>query len=510
MHRLLVAFALILTACADQDGGSSLNYYFTYDPRSLDPALSTDVPTGEVVALLFDNLTQFDADAELKPGLATRWEMDPAGRVYTFHLRQDASFHDGRPIKAAQVQASMLRALAPGATGGRAWPLYPIQDAREYAAGKTKEVGGIEVKDDSTLVLTLEEPLNLFPKLLAMPVAAIVPTPTPPDFDQHPVGSGPWKFVSWSHDDAIVLAKNERYWGGSPKADTLRIRIVPEPLTQAAEFEAGQLSVVEVPVGETRRWEESHRADLQRRPALRDLYVAINTTRGPLKDVRVRRALNHAIDVPTLLSTVLANRGIRAAGALPPGIAGYDSSRAPYRYDPAEAKRLLAEAGYPNGFAIKLWRTQRAELARLAQSLQQGLAEVGVKAEIVERDAASARAAVRNGEADLFLTDWWADYPDPEDFNYPLFHSRNKGPGGNYAFLADSALDAMILRARATPNQAEKVRLSQGIDARVFELAPWIFLWFPVDLWANQPDVHGWRIPLVVTGQRWMQAERTR
>ncbi len=510
MHRLLVVSALIVTACADQGGGTSLNYYFTYDPRSLDPALSTDVPTGEVVALLFDNLTQFDADAELKPGLATRWETDPAGRVYTFHLRQDASFHDGRSIKAPQVRASMLRALAPGSTGGRAWPLYPIQGAREYAAGKTKEVGGIEVKDDSTLVLTLEEPLNLFPKLLAMPVAAIVPTPTPPDFDQHPVGSGPWKFVSWSHDDAIVLAKNEKYWGGSPKADTLRIRIIPEPLTQAAEFEAGQLSVVEVPVGETRRWEESHGTDLQRRPALRDLYVAINTTRGPLKDVRVRRALNHAIDVTTLLSTVLANRGIRAAGSLPPGIAGYDSSRAPYRYDPAEAKRLLAEAGYPNGFAIKLWRTQRAELARLAQSLQQGLAEVGVRAEILERDASSARAAVRNGEADLFLTDWWADYPDPEDFNYPLFHSRNQGPGGNYAFLADSALDAMILRARATPNPAEKVQLSRSIDARVFELAPWIFLWFPVDLWANQPDVHGWRIPLVVTGQRWMQAERTR
>jgi ABC-type transport system substrate-binding protein len=510
MHRLLVASALLITACGDQGGGSSLNYYFTYDPRSLDPALSTDVPTGEVVALLFDNLTQFDADAELKPGLATRWETDPAGRIYTFHLRQDASFHDGRPIKAAQVRASMLRALAPGSSGGRAWPLYPIQGAREYAAGKTKEVGGIAVKNDSTLVLTLEEPLNLFPKLLAMPVAAIVPTPTPPDFDQHPVGSGPWQFVSWSHDDAIVLAKNEKYWGGSPRADTLRIRIIPEPLTQAAEFEAGQLSVVEVPVGETRRWEEAHGPDLQRRPALRDLYVAINTTRGPLKDVRVRRALNHAIDVPTLLSTVLANRGIRAAGSLPPGIAGYDSSRAPYQYDPPEAKRLLAEAGYPNGFAVKLWRTQRAELARLAQSLQQGLAEVGVRAEIVERDASSARAAVRNGEADLFLTDWWADYPDPEDFNYPLFHSRNKGSGGNYAFLADSALDAMILRARATPNQAEKVQLSRNIDARVFELAPWIFLWFPVDLWANHPDIHGWHIPLVVTGQRWMQVERTR
>jgi ABC-type transport system substrate-binding protein len=510
MLRLLGVSAVILTACSGETGGHALNYYFTYDPRSLDPALSTDVPTGEVVSLLFDNLTQFDADAQLRPGLATHWETDPAGRKYTFHLRQDATFHDGRPIKAVEIRASLLRALAPGTAGGRAWPLYPIRGARDYAAGTSKDVDGIRVSNDSTIELTLDEPLNLFPKLLAMPVAAIVPTPVPADFDQHPVGSGPWKFVSWSHDDAIMLTRNDRYWGGAPKSDSLRIRIIPEPLTQAAEFEAGQLSVVEVPIGETRRWEQSHQQELQRRPALRDLYVAINTTRGPLNDVRVRRALNLAIDVPTLLSTLFADRGVRAAGSLPPGVAGYDSTRTPYRYDPKEAKRLLAEAGYPHGFAVKLWRTQRAELARLAQSLQQALAAVGVQAEIVERDASSARAAVRNGETDLFLTDWWCDYPDPENFNYPLFHSRNKGTGGNYAFLADSALDAMILRARATPNEAEKVRLAREIDQRVFDLAPWIFLWFPVDLWATQPDVRGWRIPLVVTGQRWSQVERAR
>ena len=510
MRPFLLATALILPACGDAGGDATLNYYFTYDPRSLDPALSTDVPTGEVVSLLFDNLTQFDPDAQLKPGLARSWETDASGKVYTFRLRPDARFHDGRVIHADDVRASMLRALAPGTTGGRSWPLYPIAGARAYAAGKAKAVEGIVVRDDSTIVLTLEEPLNVFPKLLAMPVAAVVPTPTPPGFDQGPVGSGPWKFVTWSHDDAIVLAKNEGYWGNPPKSDTLRIRIIPEPLTQAAEYEAGQLSVVEVPVGETRRWEEAHAGELQRRPGLKDLYVAINTTRGPLKDIRVRRAMNHAVDVRTLLSTVMAGRGVPAAGSLPPGILGHDSSRAPYGYDPEKARRLLAEAGYSDGFAIRLWRTQRAELARLAQSIQQNLAQVGIRAEIVERDASSARAAVRNGEADLFLTDWWADYPDPENFNYPLFHSRNKGPGGNYAFLSDAALDSMILRARATPDEGEKARLSREIDARVFDLAPWIFLWFPVDVWASRPDLEGWRIPLVFTGQRWMEAERTR
>jgi ABC-type transport system substrate-binding protein len=511
MRPILLGFLVVSAiGCSDGANSSSLNYFFTYDPRSLDPALSTDVPTGEVVALLFDNLTQFDPDARLVPGLARSWETDPKGRTYTFHLRQNARFHDGRPVKATDIRASLLRALAPSTTGGRNWPLFPIQGARAYATGKTKDVEGLKVQDDSTVVMNLEEPLNVFPKLLAMPVAAIVPTPTPANFDQQPNGSGPWKFVSWSHDDAIVLARNEQYWGGAPKSDTLRIRIIPEPLTQAAEYESGNLSVVEVPIGETRRWEDTRPAELQRRPALRDLYVAINTTRGPLKDVRVRRALNYAIDVGTLLSTLFADRGVRSAGSLPPGVAGYDSTRRSYEYDPAKARKLLAEAGYPNGFALKLWRTQRAELARLAQSIQQALAEVGVKAEIVERDASSARAAVRNGEADLFLTDWYADYPDPENFNYPLFHSRNKGPGGNYAFLADSGLDTMISQARTTTDEAEKTRLAREIDARVFDLAPWIFLWFPVDVWAARPDLKGWRIPLVFTGQRWMEAERTK
>ena len=128
--------------------------------------------------------------------------------------------------------------------------------------------------------------------------------------------------------------------------------------------------------------------------------------------------------------------------------------------------------------------------------------------EIVERDAPSVRAAVRNGEADLFLGDWYADYPDPENFTYPLFHSSNNGPGGNYAFLSDTALDAMIGAARTTPDTLEKARLSREIDARVFELAPWIFLWFPVDMWAVQPEVKGWRIPAVFTGQRWTVERR--
>jgi peptide/nickel transport system substrate-binding protein/oligopeptide transport system substrate-binding protein len=503
---------LVLSACGGAATASptTLDYYFASDPRSLDPALSTDVPTGEVATLLFDNLTRFDVDGALVPGLARAWDTDRAGTTYTFHLRKGPVFHDGRTISARDVRASFLRALAPGSTGGRGWPLFPIRGARAYSASKADSVEGIRVPDDSTVVLTLEEPLNIFPKLLAMPVAAVLPASVSSDFDQHPTGSGPWRFVSWSHDDQIVLAKNPRYWNGAPHMDTLRIRIIPEPLTRAAEYEAGRLSVVEVPFSETKRWEDEHRAELDRRPALRDLYIAINTTRGPLKDPRVRRALNQAVDAGTLLGNIMAGRGIRAAGAIPPGIAGYDSTRAPYAFDPAKARQLLAEAGYGKGFSIQLWRSHLPEYARIAQAVQQSLGQIGVTVEIVERDAASARAAARNGEADLFLSDWYADYPDAENFTYPLFHSKNKGPGGNYAFLEDATLDSLIVRMRATQDDTEKTRLARTIDARAFDLAPWIFLWFPVDLWAVRPELTGWRIPAIFTGQRWTDVRRTR
>ena len=357
-----------------------------------------------------------------------------------------------------------------------------------------------------SIAFTLTEPLNIFTKLLAMPVAAIVPTPVAEDFGTNPVGSGPWKFVSWSHDDLLVFARNESWWGELPLADTLRIRIIPEAFTRAAEYESGRLSVVEVPYGETRRWETERPDELQRRASLIAIYVAINTTRGPLADVRVRRAINHAVNIPVILDRVMQGRGALAAGSTPPGLEGHDPNRARYSYDPERARALLAEAGHANGLQLQLWRSTRAEFARIAQAIQADLEKVGIAVEIVERDASTARASARRGEADLFLSDWWADYPDGENFTYPLFHSSNAGTGGNYAFLSDSALDRMLVAARSTPDSVAKVALLREIDARVHDMAPWLFCWFPLDMWAMRPEVSGWRYPAVFSGQRWTRA----
>jgi peptide/nickel transport system substrate-binding protein len=518
MRVILTLAALTATAACGGNGaragggGSGLAYYESYDPRSLDPALSTDVPTGEMVTLAFDGLTRFNPDGRLFPALADRWTApgDGAGRRYVFHLRPGVKFHDGTPLTAAAVRASLLRVLSPGTKGGRPWPLYPIAGAEAYAAGRANDVSGITVLGDSELAFTLSEPLAIFPKFLAMPVASIVPASLPADPGQDPVGTGPWRFVAWQHDDYLLFARNPSYWDGAPASDTLVVRIIPEPLTRAAEFEAGRLSVIEVPFGETARWRRERSELLVEKPALRVVYVALNTRRGALRDPRVRQALNRAVNVPEILATVYGRRGVLSRGAIPPGLAGSDTTRRGYGYEPAAARALLAEAGYPGGIDLRLWRTgTNVELSRVAQAIQAQLLGVGVRVELVERDASSQREAARKGEADMVLLDWWADYPDADNFLYPLFYSGSFGPGGNYAFYADPVTDSLILRARRTTDDTARTTLYRRIDERVYRAAPWLYLWFPTDLWARRPNLAGWDLPVIFNGQRWTLARVT-
>lgn len=514
--RALIGLALVAVAagggCRETPAGRRpLVYYERSDPRSLDPALATDVPTGEMVALVFDGLTGFDADGHLHPALADRWTVGADGRHYLFHLRAGVKFHDGTPLTAAVVRASLVRVLSPATRGGRVWPLYPIAGAEEYAAGRAPDVRGLHVVGDTAIAFELERPLAIFPTFLAMPVASILPAGAPADFGAHPVGSGPWRFLAWQHDDYLRFARNAAYWAGPPRADTLTVRILPEALTRAAEFETGGLSVIEVPFGESARWRRDHPAWLVEKPALRVVYVALNTRRGPLQDVRVRQAINWAVNVPEMLATVYDGRGIAARGAIPPALDGSDTTRAGYRFDPVLARRLLAQAGYASGIDLELWRTAaNAELSRVAQAIQAQLAEVGIRVALIERDPASEREAARQGRADMVVLDWWADYPDADNFLYPLFYSGSLGAGGNYAFYTDRVVDSLILLARRTTDAGRRAGLYRAIDGRVYRAAPWLYLWFPKDLWARRPEATGWDVPVIFNGQRWtmVQGER--
>ncbi|HXL86658.1 MAG TPA: ABC transporter substrate-binding protein [Gemmatimonadaceae bacterium] len=477
----------------------------TYDPRSLDPALSTDVPTGRAVAYVFDGLTRFTPDAKVVPGLAKSWDVSPDGITYTFHLRSGVKFHDGRAFSSNNVVNSFQRVLDPATKGGRGWPLYPIKGAEDYAAGKAKTISGMAAPNDSTVVITLKEPFSIFPKLLAMPVTSIVPDNPPADFGQKPIGTGPWKFVEWRHDDYLRFVKNPDYFNGPPKTDSLMPRIVPEASTATAEFEAGNVDVLNVPDEAGKSWQvdPEKKKLLTSAPALRFWYVAINNTRGALKDVRVRQALNYAVDVPTTLSQVMAGRGAVANGVIPPILGGYDPNRKPYPHDVAKAKQLLAAAGHPSGIDVELWAATTDQSPRLSQTVQANLAEAGIRAKIVQRDASSMREAARKGQTDLALKEWWADYPDAENFLYPLLHSKNKGVGGNVSFYSNPKFDALVDQAHREQDESKRSSLYTQADQIQFDDAPMIYLFFYKDMYAVQPWIKGFTVPAVFNGQRW-------
>ena len=504
----LLFFLLVVSACGGSSGGSDRVFVDSRDesdPRSLDPSLSTDVPTGRAVGYLFDGLTAFDAAANVHPALAERWDVSPDGRTYTFHLRRGVKFHDGTPFTARQVRSSWLRVLDPKAKSGRGEPLYPIVGAREYAQGTGKSVGGIVIRDDSTVVITLREPSAIFPKLLAMPVGAIVPENAGADLSDNPIGTGPWKLVEWKHDDYLLFARNPDYWGGPPKAESLRARIIAEPSTAVAEFESGNVSILRVPQSEARDWTENdaRKPLLKSVAALQLVYVAMNVTRGPLADVRVRQAINYAVDVPRIIERLIGGRGTHAAGVVPPSLPGYDSTRQPYPFDPAKAKQLLAAAGHANGLTVQLWCSVNPTYVRIAETMQAYLAQVGIKVEIVQREAAATRSAARKGETDMILKDWYADYPDAENFLGPLLHSASKGLGGNVSFYSNPEYDRLVDAARRELDDAKRTELYKQADAIAERDAPMLFLYFYNDLYAVQPWIKGFEPPVIFNGQRW-------
>jgi ABC-type transport system substrate-binding protein len=476
----------------------------TYDPRSFDPALSTDVPTGRAVGYVFEGLTRFSPDAQVEPALASSWTVSSDGRIWRFTLRQNVKFHDGSAFTAQHVIASFTRVLDPKTRGGRGWPLFPIDGAQEFAAGKAPAIRGLRIENDSTVEITLAEPFAIFPKLLAMPVAAIVPLTVGADFGEKPVGTGPWKLLEWRHDDFVRFVRNDAYWGAKPLQDTLIARIISEPSTAVAEFDAGNVDLLYIPEAETRQWEQTdeRRTLLQAAPVLRLWYVAINTTRGPLSDARVRRAINHAIDREAILAQLLGGRGRLAAGVIPPALDGSDTTRVPYTHDVAKAKALLAEAGFPAGITVKLWCSQDATQSRVAQAIQGYLKEAGITAELVQRESASMREAARKGETDLVLKDWYADYPDAENFLYPLLHSANAGVGGNVSFFKDPAFDKLVTDARRETDVTKRTALYVRADSIAFAQAPMVFLLFYNELYAVQPWLKHWTAPTIFNGQR--------
>ncbi|MHB8173737.1 MAG: ABC transporter substrate-binding protein [Nitrospirota bacterium] len=530
--------ALLLFSCASHENNSYLHLRLTDDPTTLDPAYIVDVPGGQVAAKIFDGLVSYDDKARIIPGLASSWSVSPDGRTYTFNIRPGVKFSDGREVTSADFKYSFERVLSPKTNSPRTWLFDRIKGARQFMEGKSAEVVGIKCPDSRTLVIELREPFGPFLGLLAMPGAYVVPKEEVAKygehFSDHPVGTGPYTLLKWDHGSRIVLKANRNYFGGRPGVSGISYRVIPEELTAVAEFERGNLDALNVPAPEFRRYSQDPRWNkrLLSQVGLNTYYLGMNCQKAPLNDVRVRRAISMAIDRKRILETVYEGRGVLASGPVPDfllpanpssageglraahvrpdarrdqkrggtaslGSSGHALSQAlpgTYEYNPAEAKRLLKEAGYPDGISLKIYIGDEQETLDMVEVIQQYLADVGVKTSIVQLEWSAFKQAINNGDADLFWLSWQADYPDPENFLYPVFYSGNTGPAGNRARFQDKKFDALITRAQGEPNPEKRIELYRQAQSRVVKMAPWVFFWHKKDYVVLGPRVKGYRL----------------
>jgi ABC-type transport system substrate-binding protein len=455
------------------------------------PGLSWSYYSAQAGQYVFEGLTRTEEDGTLVPALARTWEESPDARAYRLRLRTGVTFHDGTPFTARDVVRAWSDLLRiPVGELSHPWMLDGIDGVEAYATGEAAAVRGLVVEDDSTLLVRLREPLAFFPTLLSHAQAVIAGAGSRPD---HPIGTGPWRFVSLD-SSAIRFTAHESYWNGRPRLDSLIYRHVPDSLTVTA-FEAGAVDVVaELPT--TTRVEWSTRADIGfvESDAVTTTRLVINMRDSLFHDLRIRRALNHSINAARLAEGTAAATAGRAAGSIPPTLPGADPRREPYVFDPILARRLLREAGYPFERPLRLWVPAPGLSdfpTQIGALLRDYLEAVGFNLELTVRSE-GIDTALAAGLADLTLTVWVGDYPDGDAFLYPLYHSAVAGSAGNEGAYASPEVDRLIDASRREPSPLRRAELLRQADQRVFDDAPVVFLWFTRTATAYSLRLAGW------------------
>ncbi len=477
--------------------GGTLVYAQAGDPDGIDPHEVTDGFSSNNTVNIFDTLVRVTVDSfQLEPALAESWTVSSDNLVWTFKLRQGVKFHDGTPFNAEAVKFSYERQT------DEKHPFHPR--AVGYADFTYQNVKSVDVIDDLTVRWTLSAPYAPFMTNLAMFSAAIV-SPTAvkkygKDFFKNPVGTGAFKFVEWVQKDHVTLEANRDYWAGRPCADRLIIRTIPDNTVRLLEMEKGTLHIMDqVNPPDYDRIRGNNDLVLFMGPGLNTGYLTMNTELAPFSDRRVRQAVNHAIDRNALIKAFYGGIASPATNPLPPTIWGYNKKVQPYEYSVDKAKKLLAEAGFPNGFSTELWWPNRSrpylpQSLKTAEALQQQLARVGIQAKLVTYEWGTYLAKLRNGEDSMALIGWTGDNGDPDNFLYALLDKDNavRGKAQNYAFYKNDAVHRLLIQAQRLGDQAARAQLYEQAQEIIHRDAPWAPLVHASRVSAYRKDVQNY------------------
>ena len=456
---------------------------------------------------IFDRLADIQVDdqgvSKIVPSLAEKWDISGNGLEYTFYLQKGVKFQNGNDFTAEDVLYTFERLLT--VEGGLNTALLDqVKGAAELMEGTADTLEGVEVVDDYTVKITLKEPFAAFLSCLTAPGLSIYDSEATEaagdQFGMDPavtVGTGPFKFAGWNFNDQLVLVKNDDYWRGAPELPGVVIKIIPDTETQTMMFESGELDLLDLDfvTDAADRFLETYPDQIVQGPRVGITYFTMNFNKEPFQDVKVRQAVQMAIDRQAILDALYGGRGQVEHGIYPYGLIGFNEGQTKISYDPEGAKALLEEAGYGSGFTMELAADASASdtVTMALEIIKEQLLEVGIQAEIKNYDESTWLETRKSGELGSFMSTWTADFNDPENFIYTFFGNEEKTKIRSINY-PDQTVMARVSAARGIVNEDERLAEYQALEEKlIHEDAAWVPMYSRMHLWAVSKRVQNFK-----------------
>jgi oligopeptide transport system substrate-binding protein len=521
---LLLLAILLFGACnrGNQSSGKTVfNINLDEGLTSMDPAFARNQNSLWMANQLFNGLVQIDDRLHIKPCIAKSWDLSPDGKLYTFHLRNDVFFQDdvlfaggrGRKARAADFVYSFGRLIDPKVASSGSWIFSDKVTGKE----------AFSALNDSTFQIKLKQPFPPLLSLLTAQYCSVVPHEVVDhygkDFRSHPVGTGPFKFKYWKEGEVMVLLKNEHYWEKDkqghalPYLDAVKATFISDKQTAFMEFVKKDIDFFNGINGSyrddiltkgghiTKKYKGKFKMNIA--PFLNTEYlgILIDTThaivkRSPLKMLKVRQAINYAIDKSTMIKYLRNSTGTPGfAGFIPEGMPGFNAGEVKgYNYNPTKAKQLLADADFPGGKNLpEIVLSTTTSYRDLIEYIQGELQKCGIRTRVELVQGASLRELIAKNGVNFFRASWIADYPDAENY-LSVFYSKNKIPfGPNYTGFNNRRFDALFEQAYQVSDNAKRFKLYQQMDNLVMQQSPVVVLYYDklVNLYQNNISGYG-------------------
>jgi dipeptide transport system substrate-binding protein len=470
-------------------------------PENFYPGVNTTGTTFDANEPIYNRIVEFErGGTQVVPGLAEKWDVSSDGTVYTFHLRKNAKWHSNKNFKPTRpANADDVVFMIE-----RQWkednPYFKVTSPNHSYfgdMGMPDLLKSVEKVDDYTVRITLKRPEAPFLADLAMMWAsvqskeyadAMMKAGTPEKLDQEPVGTGPFSLVNYQKDAVIRFKAFPEYWGGKAKLDDLVFAITPDASVRWAKLQKGECHVMPYPnPADLDAMRKDKNVTILEQPGLNVGYLAYNTQKKPFDDVRVRKALNMAINKKAIIDAVYLSTGVAAKNPIPPSMWSYNDAVKDDPYDPEAAKKLLSEAGFPNGMETDIWampvqRPYNPNAKRIAELMQADLAKIGVKAEIKSFEWGEYRKRMQAGEHQTGMLGWTGDNGDPDNFLHTLLGCDAAKAGSNVAKWCYKPFDDLVTKAKVTTDQKQRTELYKQAQVVFKEQAPWFTIAHAVQL----------------------------